>query len=85
MGIYMRPDQLLFADLIDGEVTINALRRLSVILPLRPEYVNSRADIMALSAMHGFDASLKNLAMVDMTGCAQIVLDTDRCDTIAAL
>lgn len=85
MGIYMRSDQLLPADLIDGEVTINVLRRLPVVLPLRPEYANFRADITALCAMHGFEVSLKlietgsleDLAMVDMTGCAQIVLDTD--------
>ena len=85
MGIYMRSDQLLPADLIDGEVTINVLRRLPVVLPLRPEYANFRADITALCAMHGFEVSLKlietgsleDLAMVDMTGYAQIVLDTD--------
>ena len=85
MGIYMRSDQLLPADLIDGEVTINVLRRLPVVLPLRPEYANFRADITALCAMHGFEVSLKlietgsleDLAMVDMTGCVQIVLDTD--------
>lgn len=85
MGIYTRSDQLLPADLIDGEVTINVLRRLPMVLPLRPEYANFRADITALCAMHGFEVSLKlietgsleDLAMVDMTGCAQIVLDTD--------
>ena len=59
MGIYMRSDQLLPADLIDGEVTINVLRRLPVVLPLRPEYANFRADITALCAMHGFEVSLK--------------------------
>ena len=85
MGIYTRSDQLLPADLIDDEVTLDVLRRLPVVLPLRPEYANFRADITALCAMHGFEVSLKlietgsleDLAMVDMTGCAQIVLDTD--------
>ena len=85
MGVYTRTDQLRPEDLIDGDVRIDVLRRLPVVLPLRPEYANFRTDITALCAAHGFEAQLKlletgsleDLAMIDMTGCAQIVLDTD--------
>lgn len=85
MGIYTRTDQLRPEDLVDDEVTIDVLRRLPVVLPLRPEYANFRADITALCARHGFEVSLRlvemglleDLAMIDMAGCAQIVLDTD--------
>lgn len=85
MGIYTRTDQLHPEDLVGDEIRLGVLRRLPVVLPLRPEYANFRADITALCAAHGFEAALKlietgsleDLAMVDMAGCAQIVLDTD--------
>lgn len=85
MGIYTRTDQLHPEDLVGDEIRLGVMRRLPVVLPLRPEYANFRADITALCAAHGFEAALKlietgsleDLAMVDMAGCAQIVLDTD--------
>ena len=88
MGVYTRTDQLRPEDLVDGEVAIDVLRRLPVVLPLSPEYANFRADITALCARHGFEVALKlvemgsleDLAMIDMAGCAQIVLDTDLLD-----
>lgn len=85
MGIYTRDDQLLPGEVEGGEVTIDVLRRLPVVLPLRPEYGNFKTDLLALCAEHGFEptlrlmdtGSLEDLAMLDMTGCAQIVLDSD--------
>lgn len=88
MGIYTLADQLLPGDVEDGQVAIDVLRRLSLLMPLRPEYGNFQSDIRAFCASHGFEpelrlvstGSLEDLVMIDMTGCAQIVLESDLLD-----
>ncbi len=85
MGIYMRDSDLRPGDVVDGEIRLEVLKRLPIVLPLRPEYANFRADMSVLCAAHGFEASFKliemssleDLALLDMDGCAQIVLESD--------
>ena len=55
MGIYTRSDQLLPTDLIDGEAMINVLRRLPVVLPLRPELLlPKREDDSVINSLADF-------------------------------
>ena len=85
MGLYLRTDNLVATDVHHGEVSLHVLRRLPLVLPLRPEYANFRPDMAALCATHGFEASFKliemasleDLAMLTMDGCAQVVLESD--------
>ncbi len=86
MGIYLRNDEVASGEVDSaGNIGIGVLRRLPILLPMRPEYANFRGDMTALCRSHGFDASfrlmeggqLEDLAMADMRGVAQIVLESD--------
>ena len=92
MGGYLRKDELPDDEAAgaarDG-LGIDVFRRLPIVLPLRPEYANFKADMTALCEAHGFTPtfrllemkSFETLAMLDMRGCAQVVLEYDMRDS----
>lgn len=85
MGVYLRKDVVAPGEVVDGRITIDVLRRLPVLLPLRPEYANFKPDMIELCSRHGFKPafrlfemhSLEDLALADMSDCVQIALASD--------
>lgn len=88
MGVYLRKDELLPGEASRDRIGIDVFRRLPIVLPLRPEYANYKADMTALCEACGFTPtfrllemkSFETLAMLDMRGCAQVVLEYDMRD-----
>lgn len=89
MGVYLRKDALTEEEAARDAIGIDVFGRLPIVLPLRPEYANFKADMTALCEAHGFTPtfrllemkSFETLAMLDMRGCAQVVLEYDMRDS----
>lgn len=68
-------------DVLDGPVSLAEFREVSFLLPLKPEYASFRDDLTTMCQEKGFVPKFlmkeihtyEQLALFDMTGCAQIV------------
>lgn len=85
LGIYLPKDLVPKHAHENESISVNILKEIPVILPLRPEYGNFKHNIIEICQEHGFSPefslremqSFETLAMMDMSGCAQIALDAD--------
>jgi DNA-binding transcriptional LysR family regulator len=68
-----------------NSLSIQMLQNIPLLLPLRPEYGNFKHDISIICSSFGFTPTFKllemksfeTLAMVDMRGCAQIIMEAN--------